>query len=176
MPFAARFRACSTQNSSWDFFYALGVVFALKIGLSVSEAALLMSAVVLGGLAFQLPIGAMADRYDRRVVMSGALMAVGTACSTLAGFIASELPLVALLIVALTFGGAVSSVYPLCVAQTLPAASERAAASNRIQGAAEQCCRQQHSLCKRASRFPEPCAFDSRPSARQNETATYSAK
>ncbi|WP_324754187.1 MFS transporter [Roseovarius sp. Pro17] len=99
-------------------FYALGVVFARRIGLSVSESAMFMSVVVLGGLAAQIPMGVLADRYDRRIVMSGALIAVGTAWGTLAGFVASGLPLVALLIVALAFGGAMSSVYPLCVAQT----------------------------------------------------------
>jgi MFS family permease len=99
-------------------FYALGVVFARRIGLSVSEAALFMSVVVLGGLVIQLPMGVLADRYDRRMVMSYALMAVGLTWGTLAGFVASGLPFAALLIIALAFGGAMSSVYPLCVAQT----------------------------------------------------------
>ncbi len=99
-------------------FYALGVVFARRIGLSVSEAALLMSVVVLGGLAAQIPMGMLADRFDRRIVMSGTLLVVGAAWGTLASFVASGLPLVALLAVALAFGGAMSSVYPLCVAQT----------------------------------------------------------
>lgn len=99
-------------------FYALGVVFARRIGLSVSEAAMFMSVVVLGGLAAQVPMGMLADRFDRRIVMAGALLAVGVAWMALAGFVASGLPLVALLIVALAFGGAMSSVYPLCVAQT----------------------------------------------------------
>lgn len=99
-------------------FYALGAVFARKIGLSVSEAALFMSVVMLGGLAVQVPMGMMADRYDRRLVMSGALIAVGSAWGTLAGFVASGLPLAALLMVGVAFGGAMSSVYPLCVAQT----------------------------------------------------------
>ena len=99
-------------------FYALGVVFARQIGLSVSEAALFMSTVVLGGLAFQVPMGALADRFDRRVVMSGALLAIGVAWGALAGLLASGLPFVALVIVAPLFGGAMSSVYPLCVAQT----------------------------------------------------------
>ncbi|MFD2191466.1 MFS transporter [Pistricoccus aurantiacus] len=99
-------------------FYALGVVFARRIGLSVSETALFMSVVVLGGLALQLPMGVLADRYDRRIVMSGALMAVGLAWGTLASFVVSGLQFVALLIMAFAFGGAISSVYPLCVAQT----------------------------------------------------------
>ncbi len=115
-------------------FYALGVVFAIKIGLSVSEAALFMSVVVLGGLAFQLPVGVLADRYDRRFVMSGALMAVGIAWGTLVGFIASGLPLFALLVVGMAFGGAMSSVYSLCVAQTFDRLERKyyVAASGRL--------------------------------------------
>lgn len=115
-------------------FYALGVVFAIKIGLNVSEAALFMSVVVLGGLIFQVPIGVLADRYDRRFVMSSALMAVGIAWGTLAAFIASGLPFVALLIMGMAFGGAMSSVYPLCVAQTFDRLERRyyVAASGRL--------------------------------------------
>ncbi|WP_113913349.1 MFS transporter [Roseovarius dicentrarchi] len=99
-------------------FYALGVVFARRIGLSVPEAAMFMSVVVLGGLAAQVPMGMLADRFDRRIVMAGALLAVGGAWVALAGFMASGVPLIVLLAVALAFGGAMSSVYPLCVAQT----------------------------------------------------------
>lgn len=84
----------------------------------MSEAALFMSLVVLGGLVFQIPIGVLADRYDRRFVMAGALMAVGIAWGALAGFIASGLPFATLLAIGVAFGGAMSSVYPLCVAQT----------------------------------------------------------
>ncbi|TDT77973.1 putative MFS family arabinose efflux permease [Litoreibacter halocynthiae] len=99
-------------------FYALGVVFARRIGLSVTEAALFMSTVVLGGLAAQIPMGVLADRFDRRIVMSGALIAVGVAWGTLASFVVSGLPFTTLLVMAVAFGGAMSSVYPLCVAQT----------------------------------------------------------
>lgn len=99
-------------------FYGLAIVFARRIGLSVSEAALFMSTVVLGGLALQVPMGILADRFDRRLVMSGALLAVGTAWGVLASFVASGLPFSALLVVAFAFGGAMSSIYPLCVAQT----------------------------------------------------------
>lgn len=115
-------------------FYALGAVFAIKIGLSVSEAAMFMSVVVLGGLIFQVPIGVLADRYDRRFVMSGVLMAAGIAWGTLTGFIASGLPLLALLIMGMVFGGAMSSVYPLCVAQSFDRLERRyyVAASGRL--------------------------------------------
>ena len=100
----------------------------------MSEATLFMSVVVLGGLAFQLPMGVLADRYDRRLVMSGALLAVGSAWGTLAGFIATGLPFAALLVMALAFGGAMSSVYALCVAQTFDRLERRyyVAASGRL--------------------------------------------
>ncbi|WP_218121083.1 MFS transporter [Nitrosomonas mobilis] len=115
-------------------FYALGVVFATRIGLSVSEAALFMSTVVLGGLAFQFPIGVLADRYDRRVVISVTLLAVSITWGLLAGIVASGLPFFVLLSMALWFGGAMSSLYPLCVAETFDRLERRyyVAASGRL--------------------------------------------
>ncbi|MBK1874700.1 hypothetical protein FE848_15860 [Marinobacter sp. 1-3A] len=73
-------------------FYALGVVFARRIGLSVAESAMFMSVVVLGGLVFQLPIGALADRLDRRLVMSVALILVGGSWAVLLSLLASGVP------------------------------------------------------------------------------------
>ncbi len=115
-------------------FYALGAVFASRIGLSVSEAALFMSVVVLGGLVFQFPMGMLADRYDRRIVISITLLVVGITWGLLAGVIASELPFFALLIMTLGFGGAMSSIYPLCVAETFDRLERRyyVAASGRL--------------------------------------------
>ncbi len=99
-------------------FYAMGVVFARQIGLSVPEAAMFMSVVVVGGLGFQVPIGMLADRFDRRIVMSCILIAVGTFWGLLSMSIANGVPVLPLMIMALMFGGAISSIYPLCVAQT----------------------------------------------------------
>lgn len=99
-------------------FYGLAVVFARQIGLSVSEAAMFMSVVVLGGLGFQVPVGMLADRYDRRIVMAGILIAVGASWGLLSFSIAGGVPLAVLMVMALAFGGAISSVYPLCIAQT----------------------------------------------------------
>ena len=115
-------------------FYALGVVFARQIGLSVTEAALFMSTVVLGGLSFQVPIGMLADRFDRRIVMSSMLIAVGVSWGLLSKSIANEVFLPALMLMALVFGGAISSVYPLCVAQTFDRLDKRyyVAASGRL--------------------------------------------
>ena len=115
-------------------FYALGVVFARQIGLGVTEAALFMSTVVLGGLGFQVPVGMLADRYDRRIVMSCLLLAVGISWGLLSSALAGGVPLPVLIIMALAFGGAISSVYPLCVAQTFDRLEKRfyVAASGRL--------------------------------------------
>ncbi|MCI2394829.1 MFS transporter [Aliiroseovarius sediminis] len=115
-------------------FYALAVVFARQIGLSVSEAAMFMSVVVLGGLAFQVPVGMLADRFDRRIVMAAMLIAVGASWGLLSLSIANGIPIVLLFIMALAFGGAISSVYPLCVAQTFDCLDRRyyVAASGRL--------------------------------------------
>ena len=68
---------------------------------------------MIGGLAFQVPIGRLSDRFDRRRVLAG--LGVGLAGTALALIfvprtLASVLPPAALL------GGFLSTVYPVCVA------------------------------------------------------------
>lgn len=115
-------------------FYAMGVVFARQIGLSVTQSAMFMSVVVLGGLAFQVPIGILADKFDRRIVMACILIAVGTSWALLSQSIMGGMPITLLLTMALVFGGAISSVYPLCVAQTFDRLERKyyVAASGRL--------------------------------------------
>ena len=40
-------------------------------GVGQETIALVMLAAVLGGLAFQIPVGRLSDRFDRRVVLAG---------------------------------------------------------------------------------------------------------
>ncbi len=115
-------------------FYALGVVFARQIGLSISEAAMFMSTVVIGGLAAQVPVGMLADRFDRRIVMACMLIAVGVSWGLLSQSISTDVHLGVLMVMAVAFGGAISSVYPLCVAQTFDRLDRKyyVAASGRL--------------------------------------------
>lgn len=115
-------------------FAALGVVFARQIGLSVSEAAMFMSTVVIGGLVFQLPVGVLADKFDRRIVMACILFGVGGSWLLLSNLIATGIPLLPMLAMALVFGAANNSVYPLCVAQTFDRLDRKyyVAASGRL--------------------------------------------
>lgn len=97
-------------------FYALGAIFARGMGFGVAGAAAFMTAVVAGGFAFQMPIGMAADRFDRRAVLIVVLTTLAGAWSLVAG--SEEVALRTLLAVAFVFGGAISSIYPICVAET----------------------------------------------------------
>lgn len=57
-------------------FWALGPVFAQNENFTLTEIAVFMSAVVLGGALAQWPLGSLSDRIDRRIVM---IIAAGVA-------------------------------------------------------------------------------------------------
>jgi MFS family permease len=95
-------------------FFALGAVYAQRIGMTKQEIAMFMSAVLIGGAILQLPIGIASDRYDRRLVLivvcfSGAVLA-------LAILLFSGRWPAGTWITALLYGGATLVLYPLAVA------------------------------------------------------------
>lgn len=94
-------------------FYALGAVFIRRLGGDVSSAALFMSAVIFGGVALQLPLGRLSDRFDRRRVIVGVFAAAVAASAAIALTPAPGLPLLAF---GALFGGLTFALYPLCVA------------------------------------------------------------
>lgn len=95
-------------------FFSLGHVFAQRAGFSEAGVATFMAATILGGAAFQWPVGHLSDRYDRRwvllwVCLSGAAVAAGGYALAMG----SEIALIALGVV---YGGLTFTVYGLCVA------------------------------------------------------------
>jgi len=50
-------------------FWSLGPLYAREIGLDTQALTLFLSVVVMGGAVFQLPLGRLSDRYDRRLVL-----------------------------------------------------------------------------------------------------------
>ncbi|KAA2214647.1 MFS transporter [Pseudoroseomonas oryzae] len=96
-------------------FYGLGAVHAQRIGLDLPATAAFMSAVILGGVTLQWPLGWLSDRFDRRMVILAVFAAVtGVAIGiTLLGS-----PGTALLLLGGIFGGLSFALYPLCVAHT----------------------------------------------------------
>jgi MFS family permease len=94
-------------------FYTLVPAWMQDVGIARATIALFMLVAVLGGLAFQVPIGQLSDRFDRRLVL--AALGLGFAGSAVALVILPRsLPVVVLLAVLL--GGFLSTLYPVCVA------------------------------------------------------------
>jgi MFS family permease len=94
-------------------FYTLGAVYARRLGVSLSATATFMSAVILGGVIFQWPLGRLSDRFDRRrIIVLGFAGAV--AVSLILALTSS--PGATLLVAGGLFGGFGFALYPLCVA------------------------------------------------------------
>jgi MFS family permease len=94
-------------------FYALVPAWMQDEGIALDTIAIFMLAAVLGGLAFQVPMGQLSDRLDRLIVLVA--LGLGFAGAAIALVILPHsrpivLPLAALL------GGFMSTLYPVCVA------------------------------------------------------------
>lgn len=94
-------------------FYSLVPAWMQDEGFARETIALFMLVAVLGGLAFQIPVGRLSDHFDRRVVLmalSGGFAATAIAVVNLPHSRAVILP------VATALGGFMSTLYPVCVA------------------------------------------------------------
>lgn len=94
-------------------FYALVPIWMQEEGIEHSTIGLLMLTAVLGGLAFQIPVGRLSDRVDRLGVLFGlgiGLAVVSVVLVQLPQSVPMVLPATAL------FGGLMSTIYPVCVA------------------------------------------------------------
>jgi len=94
-------------------FYALVPAWMQDEGIARETIAISMLAAVLGGLAFQVPIGRLSDRFDRRIVL--AALGVGVA-GTAAALVLLPHSLPVVLPAAALLGGFMSTLYPVCVA------------------------------------------------------------
>lgn len=113
-------------------FYALGAVYAQRLGMPLPQVAVFMSAVILGGVALQYPLGILSDRLDRRRVIVLAL--AGTIATSLAIVLVGT-PGWPLLVLGALFGGLSFALYPLCVAHAndrLPAEQRVSASSSLV--------------------------------------------
>lgn len=97
-------------------FWGMGPVFAAKMGLTGTGIAAFMSAVIIGGMLAQWPVGALSDRRDRRKVIVA--VAVMGAFATAVITIAAAWSLTVFLAMAFVFGTALFPLYSLAVART----------------------------------------------------------
>ena len=97
-------------------FFALGPVYAQRIGLSIRDISYFMTAAVIGTILLQGPIGALSDRYDRRTIL--ALVTILTAISALVCIPAEKVSNMALFASIALFGGLAFPLYSICIAYT----------------------------------------------------------
>ena len=104
---------CAVSGLVSSVFYALVPAWMQEDGIKRETIAVSMLVAVVGGLAFQVPVGRLSDRNDRRVVL--AALGFGFAGAAIAlVHLPPSLPV--LLPVAALLGGFMSTLYPVCVA------------------------------------------------------------
>ena len=97
-------------------FFALGPVYAQRIGLNIRDTSYFMTAAVLGTVLLQGPIGALSDRFDRRTVLT--LITILTSVSALLCVPAEQISRLALFLAIGLFGGLAFPLYSVCIAYT----------------------------------------------------------
>lgn len=95
-------------------FYSLGHVFGQRVGMTEVGIATFMAATILGGAAFQWPVGHLSDRFDRRWVLFG-VCAAGALVAFI-GFSAALASESGLILLGLVYGGLTFTIYGLSVA------------------------------------------------------------
>ena len=95
-------------------FWALGPVVARAQNLNPSEIGMFMAITILGGAVFQMPIGRLSDRADRRLVILGISLLGLVAC--ILAPLATELDSRMLYLLMFVFGGTTFPMYSLCLA------------------------------------------------------------
>lgn len=95
-------------------FYSLGAAYAQGVGFTDVGVATFMAATILGGAAFQWPVGHYSDRHDRRYVMLW--VCIASASLALLGFAFSRASEEIIIFIGILYGGFVFTLYGLSVA------------------------------------------------------------
>jgi MFS family permease len=90
-------------------------VYAIQAGFSLPEVSTFIAAIFIGAVVFQMPIGWISDRIDRRLVILGAAAVGGVAC-VVGSLIGANLYVA--IGVALLSGGMATPLYSLLIAHT----------------------------------------------------------
>ncbi len=94
-------------------FWALGPVYAPRLGHNLAETTLFMSVVIAGGMVMQWPLGWVSERIDRRTMLVGVFLSFALVGSGMA--MATYLPFPLWLGLAAAFGGTAFCINALCV-------------------------------------------------------------
>ena len=104
---------CVVSGLVSSAFYALVPAWMQGENIDRATIALFMLVAVLGGLVFQVPVGRLSDRFDRRIVLAALSLGFAVAAVALV-LLPRSLPMV--LTAAALLGGFMSTLYPVCVA------------------------------------------------------------
>jgi MFS family permease len=107
------FAGCLANGLLAGTFYSLVPAWMQGEGIERPTIALFMLVAVLGGLAFQVPVGRLSDRLDRRIVL--AVLSFGFGVTAIVVVLLPH-PLEVVLPAAALLGGFLSTLYPVCVA------------------------------------------------------------
>jgi MFS family permease len=97
-------------------FFALGPVYAQRLGLNLQQISYFMAAAVVGTVLLQWPIGALSDRYDRRVVLT--IITMLTSFAAFAVVLIQHDSIMSLLLTVGLFSGLALPLYSICIAYT----------------------------------------------------------
>jgi len=96
--------------------FSMGAIYAQSRGFSLTEISIFMGVITLGAIVMQWPIGALSDRFDRRIVLTVVTsLAAGVAMLSIP--VSNHWPAGLYVLVAL-FGGLSLPMYSLCIAHT----------------------------------------------------------
>jgi len=104
---------CVVKGLVSSSFYTLVPAWMQSEGVARESIALLMLTAVLGGLTFQMPVGRLSDRFDRRIVLTALSLGL-TATAITVVFLPHSAPF--LLPPAALLGGFIATLYPVSVA------------------------------------------------------------
>ncbi len=97
----------------YSILYAMAPVYAVATGMTVKDVSIFVTAIFLGGVLFQYPIGWVSDRMDRRQLIIG-LTALGSLAALIGSFVGPNFN--GLLLIAFLLGGTSTPLYSLLVA------------------------------------------------------------
>lgn len=107
---------CFAAGLANGIILGMSAVYARRLGLDVGGISLFIAAIMVGGAVFQWPVGALSDRFDRRVVLLGVSAAAGV--TAIALIPAASAGAITLSAVGFISGGLAMTLYPLSLAHT----------------------------------------------------------
>lgn len=123
-PFVALWTASTASNLADGFFKLALPLYAATLTKSPSQVVGVMTALTLPWLLFSLPVGSLADRLDRRLLMTGAhLLRVAVLVTFVVLMLSAKVPLLPLYVIAFALGVA-EVVADTAAAAILPAVVE----------------------------------------------------